>query len=148
MIEKVTMFQQGEKSYDITLLCMSAIGLILLVGYIAFSYFVTHRGDFYHIRRWKASIWLASIFGGILGVPVFLLSIAALIASSSAKNIFEIIGVIIGGFLSIIAFILPFVFMVCIGTHHRLKWWFNSDDYLDKIWKDPNKGYKSPIQDI
>jgi hypothetical protein len=119
------MFQQGENSYDITLLCMSGIGLILLVGYIAFSYFVTHRGDFYRIRRWKASIWSASIFGcflgGILGVPLYLGSTVAIISSSSARNIFGVIGVTIGGFLSLLAFILPFVFMVCLGTHHHLK---------------------------
>jgi hypothetical protein len=131
---------------------MSGIGLILLVGYIAFSYFVTHRGDFYRIRRWKASIWSASIFGcflgGILGVPLYLGSTVAIISSSSARNIFGVIGVTIGGFLSLLAFILPFVFMVCLGTHHHLKWWLNSDDYLDKIWKDPNQGHKNPIQDI
>ena len=142
------MFQQGENSYDITLLCMSVLGLLLLIGYIAFSYFVTHKGDFYHIRRWKAAIWFAGIFGGILGVPLFLSSVAAIGSASSTKNVFEVIGTTIGGLFSILAFILPFVFMVCIGTHHQLKWWLNSDDYLEKIWKDPNKGHKSPIQDI
>lgn len=142
------MFQQGENSYNTTLLCMSVIGSILLTGFIAFSYFVTHQGDFYHIRRWKAAIWVAGIFGGSLAVPLFLLSSAAISSSSLTKNVFEVIGTTIGGLFSILAFILPFVFMVCIGTHHQLRWWLNSDDYLDRIWKDPNKGHKSPIQDI
>ena len=142
------MFQQGENSYDVTLLCMSAIGLILLIGFIAFSYFATHKGDFYRIRRWKAAIWFAGIFGGILGVTFFFFSIAAIDISLSTKNVFEVIITTIGGFFSILAFILPLVFMICIGTHHQLKWWLGSDDFLDKIWNDPNKGHKSPIQDI
>jgi hypothetical protein len=142
------MFQQGQNSYDITLLCMGAIGFILLIGYVGFSYFVTHKGDFYHNRRWRAAIWIADILGGILGVPMFLFSITAIVNGSSAKSIIEVIGLMIGGLFSILAFILPFVFMVCVGMHHQMKWWLNSDDYLDKIWKDPNKGNKSPIQEI
>jgi hypothetical protein len=141
-------FQQGENSYDITFICMSTIGLILLIGYIAFAYFVAHKGDFYNNRRWKAAIWLASIFGVVLSASLLLFSIIAIISSAPGKNIFEVIRRMLGVFSFTLAFIIPFVFIVCVGTHHQLKLRLNSDDYLDKIWKDPNKGHKSPIQEI
>jgi hypothetical protein len=44
--------------------------------------------------------------------------------------------------------IIPFTFLFTISTHYQLKWWPDSNIYLDKIWKDPNKESRSPIQDI
>ena len=141
-------FQQGGNSYDITLICMSAIGGILFVCYIVFAYLVTHSGDFYHVRRWKAALWFAGIPGVILSVLFIFFSITAIVSNTIGKNTSEIIGQVIGVIFSSLTLIVPFLFLVTIGTHHQLKWWLKSDDYLDKIWKDPNKGYKSPIQEL
>jgi len=116
-----------------------------------FAYWVIHRGKFYHIRRWKAAIWSGIIFG-IFGIFLFvILSFSILISADisrlSVQNISEVIKLMIGLFLTITFIIIPLIFLVTFGMHHQLKWWLNSDDYLDKIWKDPNKGRKSPIQD-
>jgi hypothetical protein len=60
----------------------------------------------------------------------------------------EIIGAIVAGFFPTLALIIPPLFAIAWGTHNQLKWWLNTDDFLDKIWKDPNKGHKSPIQEL
>lgn len=156
--------QQGENTSDVTFICMITNGVILLISYILFAYWVTHKGDFYHIRRWKASIWLASItaaifWGALLIIPVVLIiinsspkNIIDMIwmksINSSAKNIFEFFGLVVGSFLSMFNLVVPLLFIVTLGTYHQLKWWLISDDYLDKIWKDPNKGHKSPIREL
>jgi hypothetical protein len=141
-------FQVGKNSYDITLICISSVGVILLVGYAGFAYLVTHSGDFYHVRRWKASLWFASIFGIILSALLIIFSIRPIISSAVERNTFEVIKQVIGMIFTGLTLIIPFLFVVTIGTHHQLKWWLNSDDYLDKVWKDPSKGHKNPIQEL
>ena len=141
-------FQQEGNSYDITLICMSAVGVILFVSFAGFTYLVTHSGDFYHVRRWKASLWFACTFGVILSVLLIIFSIQPIVSNTVERNTYEIIGQVIGVIFSSLTLIIPFLFLITIGIHYQLKWWLNSDDYLDKIWKDPNKGHKSPIQDL
>jgi hypothetical protein len=115
--------------------------------YVGLAYVATHNGDFYQVRRWKAALWFANIFGVILSALFIFFSVTAVGSSAVEKNAYEIIGQIIGVVFSSLTFIVPFLFVVAIGTQRELEWWPDSDDYLDKIWKDPNKGHKSPIQE-
>jgi len=124
------------------------MGMVLLISYFGFAYWVTHKGDFYHIRRWKAALWVAGILGIILFVIPPFSPIPTIISPSSGKNLFEFIGLIVNALFSTLVFVIPLLFVITIGMHHGLKWWLNSDDFLDMIWKDPNKGHKSPIQDL
>jgi hypothetical protein len=139
--------QTGGNSYNLTPICGNAIGIFLLVGYIGFAHLVTHSGDFYHIRRWKASLWFAGIFGVILYAFFIIFSIPTTLGSVE-RITFQAIGQAIGVIISGFTIIIPVLFVSAIGTHHQLRLWLNSDDYLDKIWKDPNKGHKNPIQEI
>jgi len=141
-------FQLGGNSYDLTLICTSANGVILFVSYVGFAYLVTHSGDFYQARRWKAALWFAGIFGVILSALLIFFSITTIVSSTVERNTYEVIGQVIGAIFSSLTLIVPLLFVTAIGTHHQLKWWLNSADYLDKIWKDPNKGHKSPIQEL
>ena len=127
---------------------MSIVGAILLISYVVFAYLVTHRGDFYQVRRWKAALWFAGLPGVILSAILLFSSITTIVRNSVEKNADELIGSVFGAVFSAFALIVPFLFVVTIGTHHQLKWWLNSDDYLDKLWKDPNKQQKSPIQEL
>jgi len=142
------MFGQGGNSYDITLICMRMIGIILFISYVVFAYLVTHRGDFYHIRRWKAALWFAGFPGIILSALLLFSSITMTVGTATGKDPLEVIALVFSVIFSALSLIGPFLFVVTIGTHQQLKWWLNSDDYLDKIWKDPNKGHKNPIQEL
>lgn len=139
-------FQDGQNPNVASYLCCNSIGVVLLIGYIVFCYLVTHNGNFYQIRRWKAGIWLANI-SNIFLVLVMFVSFKPL-ANSSSLNIFQVIGKILEFLLSTLSINMLFIFNVTIGFQYQLKWSLNSDDYLDIIWKDPNKGHKSPIQDL
>ncbi len=150
-------FPQAGNTYDLIGICVGTVDFILLAIYVGFAYLATHRGDFYEVRRWKAAIWAACIFGAVV-LAVFLgavmlafilnVSTLSLIAGGLRKD-----SVAVGSMMLIVA--LPAVclitlsmFLVTWGVHRRLKWWLDSDDFLDKIWKDPNKGHRSPIQEI
>jgi len=135
-------------SIDVTLVCLNTMGVVLFISYLVFTYLVTHKGDFYHIRRWKAALWVAGIPGVMLSAFLLLPSIPVVVSNSPGKNLFEFIGLIIGAIFSTLVLVTPLLFVIAFGTHYRLKWWLNSDDFLDKIWKDPNKGHKSPIQEL
>lgn len=141
-------FQIGQNSYDITYICVSAAGIFSLASYIGFIYISTHNGDFYRIRRWKAASWVSIIPSIILLVFLLFVSTKSVLNNSPAQSIFELLGLIVGIFFSTIALITPFTFVFTLGTHYQLKWWPSSETYLNKIWEDPNKKHKSPIQDI
>jgi membrane protease YdiL (CAAX protease family) len=137
--------------FDVSYICFTFVGVAFLISYIVFTYFVLHRGDFYHIRRWKAAIWAAVIsvvlFSAFLFAFLFFQGIKSPLANSS-KDVAEIIILLIGTFLPALVIFVPLLFLITLGTHHQLKWMLNSDDLLDKIWPDPNKGNKSPIQGL
>jgi hypothetical protein len=135
-------------SIDVTLICLNIIGAVLLIGYSWFAYMVTHRGDFYHIRRWKAALLVAAIPGIIVFVIPPFSPISIIISHSSGKNLFELVGLIINTIFPTLVIIIPLLIVITIGTRRQLKWWLNSDDFLDMVWKDPNKGHKSPIQEL
>src|SRR5512145_558153 len=130
-------FQQGGNSYDITLICMSVIGLVLLISYVVFSYLVTHRGDFYHVRRWKAAIWCGGAFGLIGSILLIILLVTSTDSKAVEKSTCEVVEQVIGWIVFNLILFIPFLFMVTIGMYYQLTRWLNSDDYLDKIWKDP-----------
>jgi uncharacterized membrane protein YesL len=133
---------------DVTLLCMNIIGIVLFIGYAVFAYLVTHKGGFYQIRRWKFGLWVANILGLVL-LAIFLFpSIRTILSNSSEQNTIDLIGLVISAILSALIYIIPFLFIIACGTHYQLKWWLTSDDFLDRLWKDPNKGHKSPVQDL
>lgn len=148
----MTVFQQGGDSYDVSLLCMSTVGIILLISYVVFAYLVTHQGDFYQVRRWKAAIWAAGIAGSVIAFPIIVVLIFSLIAASAnpreGTGFIEAVGAVMGLFFGGFTLLVPFLFMVTFGTYYQLKRWLDSDDILDKIWKDPHKGHKSPIQEL
>ncbi len=124
------------------------MGILLLVGYLGFAYFATHNGDFYHNRRWKAAIWFSAVPTSLGASILVYFSVASSLNVLGSKSALEIAGVIVMAVMSTLVLAVPFLFFVTWGMHHQLKWWFNSDDYLDKIWKDPNRGHKSPIQEL
>jgi hypothetical protein len=92
-------------------------------------------------------LWFAGIFGVILYAFFIIFSIPTTLGSVE-RITFQAIGQAIGVIISGFTIIIPVLFVSAIGTHHQLRLWLNSDDYLDKIWKDPNKGHKNPIQEI
>jgi hypothetical protein len=133
---------------DGNLICLSGMGIVLFLAYAAFAYMVTHQKDFYQSRRWKAALWFTTISGVIVFVFLMVASVSSMASDLAKKSVFEIIGSLIGAFFSMLALVMPPLFFIAWGTHHQLKWWLNSDDFLDKIWKDPNKGHKSPVQEM
>ncbi len=141
-------FPQEGSTYDVTGICVGTVDFILLAIYIAFAYLATHRGDFYEVRRWKAAIWAACIFGAVMLAFILGLSTFPLIAGGLLKDLLEIGRLILIVTLLAACVIVPSMFLVTWGVHRRLKWWLDSDDFLDKIWKDPDKGHRSPIQEI
>lgn len=156
------LLKQGENSCDITFICLSMIGVILTVSYILFAYWVTHKGDFYHNRRWRGAVLVAGISSILIPLSFSLVILSVILSSSksifelygtiiallSRKNLLEIIGLIIGLFFTFLIIVIPYLYVVTLGIHFRIRRSIDSDDYLDKIWKDPNKGHKSPIQEI
>jgi len=126
--------------------CWNTFGVILLISYIIFCFSVTRKGGFYEIRRWKASIWFALITDVLLWL--YLLLFFEPVKSNIPSNYYELIVAIPNFLILTLAIHMSFLFIATIGTHFELKRWLNSDDYLDKIWKDPNKARKSPIQEL
>lgn len=140
--------QHPWTGYDLTAICANAGGLVLLVSYIGFAYLVTHSGDFYRRRRWKAAVWFAGVPTGIASLVLLYLTIAPGFDAWSSKSIVAIAGLVSKAALPILSLAIPLLLIITWGTHQQLKWWLNSDDFLDKIWKDPNKDHKNPVQDI
>ena len=140
---------------SIFLICM---GLILLSSYLLFAIYITRHGDYYKIRRWKAAIWIslisAFLFAGLVIItiegyivlnsplsqnPILLLET---IANTYIQSFKTIIGLLFASSFCLV----PYLFMVTLGVYYKLKWWFGSDDLLDKIWKDPKRPIRSPLQ--
>jgi len=123
-------------------LCLGIGELALLLVYVIFAYSVTHSDDFYQARRWKAAI-LISIISGIL----ILVMICTLIFLFSYDEITKVrtmnLDSLIVTVTFTLAFVIPLMFIITVASYNRLVW---SDDLLDKIWNDPSKGKKSPIQ--
>ncbi len=137
---------------------LACIGSFLLASYSLFAFYVTRHGDFYMIRRWRAAIW-TSLFSTILFLVIFNICVVGVIGINSpilkypnllsgtlVKNIFLILKFSLDLLIVFLPCLTIFLFIITIGTYYRLKWWLNSDDFLDKLWKDPNKNRKSPIQ--
>ena len=133
---------------DVTSLCWSTLGIVLFVGYLRFAHSVTQRGDFYHGRRWKAALWFAGVPCLILFVIFLLSSITATFSNPSGKDTIDLIEFVIVAVLTRLAYMIPVLLVMTIGIHYSLKWWRNSDDFLDKIWKDPTKGQKNLVQGL
>jgi hypothetical protein len=150
-------FHIGGSSYDITL-TFSFLGILFILfwlGFIPFAYYKTHSGDFYHIRRWKASLAAGLIFDGCIILPILFLFSGSLIfgvitQERSWQSIINLEFVSKAFFiiLSLIFLFMPIGFLITLGIHARLTQFLSSDDFLDKIWKDPNKGQKSPLQEL
>ena len=140
---------------SIFLICM---GLILLSSYLLFAIYITRHGDYYKIRRWKAAIWIslisAFLFAGLVIItiegyivlnsplsqnPILLLET---IANTYIQSFKTIIGLLFASSFCLV----PYLFMVTLGVYYKLKWWFGSDDLLYKIWKDPKRPIRSPLQ--
>jgi hypothetical protein len=123
-------------------LCLGGSEFILLIIYALFAYWGSRRDNFYQARRWKASVWIAIISSfmilALICLPV-LWSIYKNFVETHALN-FDSLWATISTLLVIV---IPLMFIITISAYSRLAW---SDDFLDKIWKDPNKGNKSPIQ--
>ena len=123
-------------------LCIGIGEFILLIVYAIFAYLGSRRDNFYQARRWKAAVWISIISGlvifAMIFAPVIIFTYNDFVETSTLHldSIFATITLIL-------AFVLPLMFIITLSTYNRLVW---SDDLLDKIWKDPNKGNKSPIQ--
>ncbi len=142
------MFQQAGNSFDVTGICLGIVGLVLLTGYIAFAALVTHRGNFYQARRWKGAILISSIpMVPVLGVLAYLFIVPNWRAWSS-EGVVQIAGHIVQTVMAALALIAPVLFPATWKTWDRLRWSVQAEDFLDKIWKDPNKGHRSPFQEI
>ena len=126
---------------DVTSFCWSTLGIVLFVGYFRFAYSVTHQEDFYHVRRWKAALWFAGVPCLILFATFLLSSIPAIFNNASGKDTIDWFEFVIVAMLSTLTWIIPILFVITIGMHYLLKWWRNSDNFLDKIWKDPESNH-------
>lgn len=136
---------------NITMICLSITGIIFSIIYVVLAYFVTQKGDFYQNRHWKASILVAVICSLIVTLCGFVfLALLFLRQYFEIKvDVFEILLYARLMFLCIyVMFFIPYLFVITIGIYFRLGRQIDMDDILDKIWQDPNIGYKSPIQDI
>jgi hypothetical protein len=143
---------------EINIVFCGGIGLLLLVSYLLFAFYITRHGDFYQIRRWKAAIW-SSVLMSVLFVVIMIIMFVAIFVFSSPllqnpvllfetidENYFQIYTGIIAAFLGFFPCLTPYLFLTTIAIHYKITLWLTSDDFLDKIWKDPNRGHKSPIQ--
>ena len=143
---------------DTNLIISAGTGGVFLFIYLLFAFYVTRHGNFYKIRRWKAAIWV-SLLSVILPVAIISISIGGTFEMNSpllkspnlffgtyVVNLLQWLKSTIQKLLVFLPCLTPFLFVVTIGTYYQLKWWLDSDDYLDKIWKDPNRNNKSPIQ--
>jgi hypothetical protein len=136
-----------------------AIGWVILAGgYTLFAFYVTRHGDFYNIRRWKAAICVALLSAILLMMVIYILVGRTILINPTLFQtpnmslgmklitVFQSFKNMITKLIVFLPCLTPYIFLVTIGTHHQLKWWLISDDYLDKVWKDPNKNNRSPIQ--
>lgn len=127
----------------------SVFGGIILVLYGLFVFVVIKQGDFYAARRWKAAAWAAVLsvvfFEGVLAVITFTL----LLSGSHDLSFRAALGIASQSLISVLLLLPclgPLLFVITIGTYYRLKHWLDSDRFLDRIWDDPNKGRRTPIQ--
>ncbi len=149
---------RGGMQYDLDPILCPSIGLISLASFVIFALYVTRHGGYYKIRRWKTAIRFALlstvlfvvifiiIYGGAdlfnrspLWNPDFLLRV-------KLEDVLQLFTSILIQILNISACLVPWLFIITLGTYHQLKWWLNSDDYLDEIWKDQNRPPRSPIE--
>ncbi len=144
----MSIFQQARNSFDVSGICLGTVGFILLVGYVVFAFLVTHRGDFYQIRRWKAAICFSSISMALILVVVVYIFVTPGFSAWSSESMVEIAGHILGTLMATLVFIVPVLFAATWKIWDQLRWSVQADDFLDKIWKDPNKEHRSPIQEI
>ena len=124
--------------------CLGGSEFILLVVYAIFAYRGSLRDNFYQARRWKTAVWISVISSFIILALVcapVLWSTYQRFMETKVLN-FEPLWATIS---MILVVVIPLMFMMTIGAYSRLAW---SDYLLDKIWKDPNKGNKSPIQPL
>jgi hypothetical protein len=138
------------------LLSYASIGCISLAVYAYFAYYVTRNGDFYKVRRWKAAIWTALLsivillslfaFVGILGIISTIIENPTISFGTIIKDFFQMLKLASFELIVLSPCLAHILFVITIGTYYRLKGWLQSDDYLDKIWKDPNRGKRSPLQ--
>ena len=115
---------------------------VLLLGYVIFAYFVTRKADFYKARRWRAAI-LISVISGFLITALICIPLLLSSYDTSTKSIILNFDSMIATVICALAFVIPFMFLITVTSYSRLAW---SDYLLDKLWKDPNEGKKSPIQ--
>jgi hypothetical protein len=120
-------------------LCLGIGEFILLVIYAVFAYLGSRRDNFYQARRWKAAVWTSILIGFLIPLGICTMEILSAYKDSITLNSDSLIATV--GLT--LALVIPLMFIITISTYNRLAW---SDDLLDKIWKDPNKGKKSPIQ--
>jgi hypothetical protein len=123
-------------------LCIGIGEFILLIVYVIFAYLGSRRDNFYQARRWKAAVWISIISGflilAMICAPAIIFTYNDFVETSTLH-----LDSIFASITLILVFVLPLMFIITLSTYNRLAW---SDDLLDKIWKDPNKGNKSPIQ--
>jgi hypothetical protein len=136
---------------DISLIVFGGCGLVLSVVYVVFAFLVTRQSNFYKARRWKAAVGLAvlpSVFVVVMITAVSVVSSGMTFIrdfASGGTSFLQLLGWVFEYLVYWSLCLTPFWFIVTLGTYYRLTGWMNSDDYLDKIWKDPNQGHKSPI---
>jgi hypothetical protein len=123
-----------------TILCLGIPEFILLAIYAIFVYLGSRRDNFYQARRWKAAVWSSIIMGFL--VPSGICIFAILGADKDSKTL-DFISMVAAIVLLTLPLVIPLMFINTISTYYGLAW---SDNILDKIWKDPNKKNKSPIQ--
>jgi hypothetical protein len=63
------------------------MGVALFLSYVAFAYLVTHNGNFYHVRRWKAALWITNILGVILLVFFLIVSLSTATSVLPKKSV-------------------------------------------------------------
>jgi hypothetical protein len=124
------------------ILCLGIGEFILLVVYAIFACLGSRRDNFYQARRWKAAVWISIISGffilAMICVPTIIFTYNDFVETTTLN-----LDYIYATITLVLAFVLPLMFIITLSTYNRLVW---SDDLLDKIRKDPNKGNKSPIQ--
>ncbi len=131
------------EEFELTI-CTGAIGLIFIILYAFFAYYVTHHGYFYQIRRWKFAILINTILlGAFFGI--FCIWMIYSNAGNSTEDLFNGLWKSIPAFLTLVVCFIPMLFLSIIGTYNSLKW-MDGDRFLEKIWKTPPGQEKGPIE--
>jgi hypothetical protein len=93
---------------------------VQLVFYVGFVFWVLRRRTLFVIRRWIVSIAIGVSFG--FGILLFM--IISSLGSSVSSNSFILM------VLSTLALIMPFVFVVTLGSYSKI-----SVQIVEKFWK-------------